>query len=94
MVIDPNVNRFFNSSGNAMALLPYYLEIVSGGGVACTDAMMMYRGGFLWVLLESFSKAPRGFSYIFIITCKVPTLEPIDCLTFVSHGVLVLGGDQ
>ena len=26
--------------------LPIYLEIVLGGGVACADAMMMYRGGF------------------------------------------------
>ena len=30
-----------------MALPPFYLEIVLGGGVACTDAMMMYSGGFL-----------------------------------------------
>ena len=44
-----------------MALPPYYLEIVLGSWVACTDAMMMYRGGFLKMLLESFSKGPRGF---------------------------------
>ena len=37
------------------------------------------------MLLESFSKGPRGFSYVFIITCKVATLEPIDGPTFVSH---------
>ena len=43
------------------------------------------------MLLESFSKGPRGFPYIFIITCKVPTLEPIDGPTFVSHGVFALG---
>ena len=45
-VIDPNVNRLFNSSGNVMALPAYYMKIVLGGGVACTDAMIMY-GGFL-----------------------------------------------
>ena len=26
---------------------PYYLEIMFGDGVACPDAMMMYRGRFL-----------------------------------------------
>ena len=31
--------------------------------------MMMYEGGILQVLLESFLKGPRGFSYVFIITC-------------------------
>ena len=77
-----------------MAVLPYYLEIVLGGRVAGTDAMMMYGGGFLQVLLESFSKGPGGLPYIFIITCKVPTLEVIDGPTFVGHGVLVLGADQ
>ena len=29
-----------------MVLSPYYLEIMLAGGVACVDAMMMYRGGF------------------------------------------------
>ena len=77
-----------------MALPPYYLEIVLGGGVVCADAMMLYRRGFIQELLESFSKGTRGFPYIFIITCKVPTLESIDGPTFVSNGVLVLGGDQ
>ena len=43
------------------------------------------------MLLESFSKGPRGIPYIFIIACKVPTLEPIDGPIFVSHGFLVLG---
>ena len=46
------------------------------------------------MLLESFSKGPRGFSYIFITACKVPTLEMIDGPTFVSHGVPVLGGGK
>ena len=40
---------------------------------------------------ESFSKGPRGFPYVLIITCKVPTLEPVDGPTFVSHGILVFG---
>ena len=43
------------------------------------------------MLFESFSKGVRGFPYVFIITYKVPTLEPVDAPTFVSHGVLVLG---
>ena len=46
------------------------------------------------MLFESFTKGPRGFPYVLIITCKVSTLEPVDGPTFVSHGVLVLGGDQ
>ena len=43
---------------------------------------------------ESFSKGPRGLSYVFFITCKVPTLEPVDGLTFVFHRVLVFGGNK
>ena len=77
-----------------MALPPYYLEIILSGRVACVDAMIMYRGRFLQVLLESFSKGSRGFTYVLIITCKVPILEPVDGPTFVSHRILVLGRDQ
>ena len=55
--------------------------------------MMMYGGGVLQVL-ESFSKSPRGFPYIFIITGEVTTLEPIYDPTFADHGVFVPGGDQ
>ena len=54
-------------------------------------AMMMYRGGFLKVPFESFSKGPRGFSYVFIIAGKVTTLEPVYGPNFVAHGVFVLG---
>ena len=46
------------------------------------------------MVFESFSKGPRGLSYVFLITCKVPTLEPIDGPTFVFHGVLILGRNQ
>ena len=28
--------------------------------------------------LKSFSKGPRDFSYVFLITCKVPHMEPVD----------------
>ena len=84
------VNRFFNSSGNAVALPLYYLEVLLGARVTCID-VMIYRGGFLQVLLESFSKGPRGFPYVFIITCKVPMLELVGGLTFVSYGILVHG---
>ena len=93
-IIDPNVSGFFNSSGNAIVLPPHYLEISLNGGMACVDAMIMYRGWFLYVLLESFCKGSRGFPYVLIITCKVPTLEPVDGPTCVNHGILVLVGDQ
>ena len=43
-----------------MSLPPYYLEVMLSGRMACVTAVMMYRGGFLKVLLESFSKGPRG----------------------------------
>ena len=46
------------------------------------------------MFFESFSKGPRGLSYVFLITRKVPTLEPVDGPTFVFHGVLVLWGNQ
>ena len=38
--------------------------------MACVIAMVMYRGGFLKVLFESFFKGPRGFPYVFIIIGK------------------------
>ena len=46
------------------------------------------------MIFESFSKGPRGFPYVFIITDEVTTLEPIYGSTFADHGVIVLGGDQ
>ena len=46
------------------------------------------------MLLESFSKGPRGLSYVFLITCKFSTLDPVDGPTVVLHGVLILRGDQ
>ena len=60
-----------------MSLPPYYLEILLGGGMTCVAAMIMYGGWILWVLSESFSKGPRGFPYVFTITGKVTTLEPV-----------------
>ena len=77
-----------------MHLPPYYLEVVLSGRMACVIAVMMYRGGFLMVLFESFSKVPRGFPYVFIITGKVSALEPVYGPAFVDHGVFVLWGDQ
>ena len=62
--------------------------------MACVIAVMMYRREFLKVLFESFSKGPRGFPYVFIITGKVTALEPVYGHTFVDFGVFVLGGDQ
>ena len=75
-----------------MPLPPYYLEVMLSGRMACVIAMMIYRGGFLKVLFESFSKGPRGFPYVFIITGKATALEPVYGPTFVDHGVFVLGG--
>ena len=77
-----------------MPLPPYYLEVMLSGRMACVIAVMMYRGGFLKVLFESFSKGPRGFPYVFIITDKVTSLEPVYGSTFVDHRVFVLGRDQ
>ena len=50
--------------------------------------------GNLQVFFESFSKDPGGFPYVFIITGKVTTLEPIYGFTFADHGFFVLEGDQ
>ena len=77
-----------------MPLPPYYLEVMLGDRMACISAMMMYRGGILQMLFESFSKGPGGLPYVFIIAGKVTTLEPVYGPTFVGHGVFVLGEDQ
>ena len=77
-----------------MPLPPYYLEVILTGRMACVMAMMMYRGGIPQMLFESFTKGPGGFPYVFIITGKVTTLEPIFGPTFADHGVFVLGGNQ
>ena len=77
-----------------MPLPPYYLEVMLSGRMACVIAVMMYRVGFLKMLIESFSKGPRGFPYVFIITGKVTALNWVYGPTFVDHGVFVLGGDQ
>ena len=76
-----------------MPLPPNYLKVILTSGIACIVAMMMYRG-ILQVFFESFSKGPIGFPYVFIITGKVTTLEPVYDPTFAEHGVFVLGGDQ
>ena len=77
-----------------MPLPLYYLKVVLTSRMVCIVAMMMYRGGILQVLFESFSKGPGGFSYVFIIIGKVTTLEPIYGPTIADQGVFVLGGDQ
>ena len=46
------------------------------------------------MLFVSFTKGPRGFPYVFLITGKVTTLVPVDGTTLVDHRVFVLGGDQ
>ena len=47
--------------------------------------------GSLQVLFVSFIKGPGGFPYVFIITCEVPTLIPVDGITLGDHRVFVLG---
>ena len=42
----------------------------------------------------SFTKGPRSFLYVFIITGKVPTLILIDGITLGDYGIFVLGRDQ
>ena len=65
--------------------------------------MLVWPVLFLWLCigegsfrcsLNTFFKGPRGFPYVFLITCKVPTLELVYGPTFVFHEVLVLGGNQ
>ena len=46
------------------------------------------------MLFVSFTKGPRDFPYVLIITAKVPTLIPTDGITLADHRVFVLGGDQ
>ena len=75
-----------------MPFPPYYLNGILTSGVACKAAMMMNGGGVFQVLFEPFSKSPGGFPYVFIITGKVTTLEPVYGPTFADHGVFVLGG--
>ena len=74
-----------------MPLPTYYLKVILTSRMACIVIMMMYRGGILQVLFESFSKGPGSFPYVFIITGKVTTLEPIYGPIFADHGVFSLG---
>ena len=53
-IVNPYVDRFHNSSGHAMVLPPYYLEVVLYGSVTSDATEVMYRGGFLQVFFESF----------------------------------------
>ena len=46
------------------------------------------------MLFVSFTKGPGGFPYVFIITCDVPTLIPVDGITLGDHWVFVFRGDQ
>ena len=76
------------------SLPPYYLEVILVSSMACLVAVVINSRGGLQVLFVSFTKGPRGFPYVLIITAKVPTLVPVDGTTLVDHRVFVLGGDQ
>ena len=72
----------------------YYFEVIVVNGVVVLVIMMMNGWGVLQQLFVSFTKGPGGFPCVFIITCEVPTLIPIDGITLRDHGVFVLRGDQ
>ena len=55
-IVNPYVDGFLNSSGNAMVLPRNYFEVVLCGSVASDAAVVMYRGGFLQVFFKSFPK--------------------------------------
>ena len=74
-----------------MPLPPYFLKVILTSRMGCIVAMMMYMGGVLQVLFESFSKDPGGSPYVFIITGNITALEPIYGPTFADLGVFVLG---
>ena len=65
---------------------PYYLKVILTSRMVGIVAVMMYREEILQVLFESFSKGPVGFPYVFIITGKVITLEPLYVPTFADLG--------
>ena len=46
------------------------------------------------MLFVSFTKGPRGFPYVFIITGEVPTLISVDGIILGDRWVFVLRGDQ
>ena len=46
------------------------------------------------MLFVSFTKGPGGFPYVFIITCEVPTLIPVDGITLRDHRVFIIRGDK
>ena len=68
-----------------MPLPAFYVEDIKTGGVACMVTVLMNGGGVLQVLFVSFTKGPGDFSYVFIITEEVTTLEPIYGLTFADQ---------
>ena len=70
-----------------MLLPPYYLKVVMTSRMACTVASDDVQGkdpsGALWI----FSKGPGAFPYVFIITGKVTTLEPVYGPIFADYSV-------
>ena len=84
------LNGFFNCSGNAMVLPLYYLEVVLGG-VASIVTVLVYRGGFLKVFFESFSKDPRGLPYVLTLHTRSPHWNQQMVPLLFSMGSLSLG---
>ena len=75
-------------------LPPYYFDSILVNGVVSLVTVVVNGWGVLQVLFVSFTKGPGDFPYVFIITCEVPTLIPVDGITLGDHRVFVLGGDQ
>ena len=44
-IVNPCIDGFLNSSGNAMVLPPYYLEVVLCGSMACYATVIVYGEG-------------------------------------------------
>ena len=89
-IVNPYVDGFLNSSGNAMVLPLYYLEVVLCDCLASDATVVVYRGGFLQVFLESFVKFPGGIPYTFLITHKL--LLPLKwvCMPYLPQVFLML----
>ena len=57
--------------------LPIMIKVIRVGAVSWLATVSISGWGFLQVLFISFSKGPGCLSYIFLITCELPTLIPV-----------------
>ena len=71
-----------------MPLPQYYLEVTLSGSMASVIAVMMYRGGFLKELFESFSKGPGGFPMYSSLQVRSPHWNQYMTLILLTMGSL------